>query len=258
MNSTLRRIKLHLQLLTSCLHYFGLTSGLATYLRFTFARVGQPIRVSIPECATPITLAGKTADVWMFEAVFLHRDYDYAYPVSPACIIDAGAHIGMTSLYFANRFPQSRILAIEPVPRNYAMLCENTRGYENIRTIQAALWDDHATLTIENPESQSSAFRVAEVSSCAKPVQAITVNDAFKMLDVEQVDLLKIDIEGSEKQVFSGDTSWLRNVKMMVIELHDRFQPGCTQALQQAIEGHEFVESPLGENLVLVHRSLLK
>lgn len=72
---------------------------------------------------------------WNMYATRLHQ--------SPRVIVDAGANIGLTAVYFANQFPAARILALEPESSNYALLCKNTAAYP-----QAALWSSTATLDL--------------------------------------------------------------------------------------------------------------
>ena len=70
-----------------------------------------------------------------------------------------------------------------------------------------------------------------------------------------QIDVLKMDIEGAEVEVLSGDSSWVDDVRTLIIELHDRFRPGCSEALEKAFSGHDYCRSTSGENIVLTKLS---
>ncbi len=73
------------------------------------------------------------------------------------------------------------------------------------------------------------------------------------MAGVEQIDILKLDIEGAEKELLqSGSDKWMHRVAMIIIELHDWLKPGCADALNQATAGMGFTRFQLGENTVLV------
>jgi hypothetical protein len=55
-------------------------------------------------------------------------------------------------------------------------------------------------------------------------------------MQLSSIDLLKIDIEGAEKEVFEV-CDWMGDVHSLMIELHDRFKPGCSEAVAPAVEG---------------------
>jgi len=59
-----------------------------------------------------------------------------------------------------------------------------------------------------------------------------------------------MDIEGSEVEVLSRNNSWIDNVRTLIIELHDQFQPGCSEALEKAFSGYDYCKSKSGENIV--------
>jgi hypothetical protein len=65
--------------------------------------------------------------------------------------------------------------------------------------------------------------------------------------------VLKIDIEGSEIEVLNDSKTWLGSVKTLVIELHDRFRAGCTEALTLALQNFSYDEKRSGENIVITN-----
>ena len=66
----------------------------------------------------------------------------------PPVIIDAGANVGLSAVFYANRFPNARIIAIEPEPSNYEMLKRNVVPYSNVTPVQAALWKENGPLRL--------------------------------------------------------------------------------------------------------------
>jgi len=58
----------------------------------------------------------------------------------------------------------------------------------------------------------------------------------MRNFSIDYIDLLKIDIEGSEKEVFEA-CDWQDRLDSIVIELHDRFKPGCSQVVNRALQG---------------------
>jgi FkbM family methyltransferase len=199
-----------------------------------------------------------TADVAVFEQVFVQQEYDIDLPLEPRWIIDAGAHIGMASVYFANRYPKAKIVAIECNPDNYAVLLRNTQPYENITPIHAALWHTPGLVSIENPDDLSWAFRVSDCSESAGKkaisVRAITVPEALEAIHGERIDVLKMDIEGAEYGVLVdlASPSWLDETQAAILELHDRIQPGCTEVAKKAFPAKSFRELSHGEHVAYI------
>ena len=76
--------------------------------------------------------------------------------------MDAGAYTGLSTVFFANRFPDKKIIAIEPDKENYAMLIKNTHKYKNVKAYHAAVWNRNTTVVIINKESSLWGFQVEE------------------------------------------------------------------------------------------------
>jgi FkbM family methyltransferase len=165
--------------------------------------------------------------------IFKTKSYDPGIPdFRPNTIVDAGAHIGMASILFALQYPTARIIAIEPEPSNFAALVRNTAPYKTITPIQAALWrnDGEVTLGASNAHPKG-AFQIVE--NGGHRVRAITMDTVMRETGIHSIDLLKVDIEGAEVEVFES-CPWMGNVRVLAIELHDRVRPGCSSVLKNA------------------------
>src|SRR6516164_3678329 len=88
--------------------------GLAAAILGKLTHTPRFLRLTRPELTFPFYLRVPSSDVQTYEQIFLHQDYQFAVTRPPQTIVDVGANIGLASLYFANRFPQARILALEP------------------------------------------------------------------------------------------------------------------------------------------------
>ena len=142
-------------------------------------------------------------------------------------IIDAGAHIGLATLYFKRLFPAARIIAIEPNPTSFKLLEQNVweNGLTDVRCINAALVDDDRTeITLHQDESQqwlmTSSVREGAWNGEQK-TRPVTV-PACKLSSflTDPVELLKMDIEGSELHVMRGAANHLEIVKHLRMEFH--------------------------------------
>jgi len=76
--------------------------------------------------------------VLTFEKIFLDREYDLSFlNLDPKVIIDGGSNVGYASVFFANRYPDARIISVEPEASNFRLLVKNTRSYPNVTRIRA-------------------------------------------------------------------------------------------------------------------------
>ena len=81
--------------------------------------------------------------------------------VNPATIVDAGAYTGFSAIYFAEKYPAAKVLALEPDPSNFALLVRNARPYSNIVPLQQALWSRDGSLELQDPGTGHWGFYVA-------------------------------------------------------------------------------------------------
>ena len=87
-----------------------------------------------------------TSDFKCLEKVFISEEYKNPFPIKPRVIVDAGANIGMTSLYFAHEYPGAKIIAIEPEPQTSRCLKRNTRNISSISLLNGALWNSESRI----------------------------------------------------------------------------------------------------------------
>jgi Methyltransferase FkbM domain len=81
------------------------------------------------------------------------------------------------------------------------------------------------------------------------------VTALIKLHDCSSIDILKMDIEGAERQVFSGECgSWIARTRVMIVELHDRTWPGCADSLNNATKEFCFLRTERGENTILINQ----
>ena len=229
-------------------HYHA-ALGLKGVVLFLFSKVTghKPVvKVKVPGIAHPVRLRIGTTDVATYRQVLVSRQYDFDEPDHARFIIDAGANIGLSAVFFANRFPEAKIIAIEPEDSNYRMLCENAAPYPGIRPVRAALWRDNEDLFLFDKGHGNHGFQISEDSkdkgSRVGAVLGLTVDAIMREAGVEKVDLLKIDIEGAEREVFEGCSDWIRKVGVLMVELHDEIKPGCEAAFRKATGGFTAAE----------------
>jgi len=240
----------------SSIKYFGIRLTLIACIKLLLKPVFTQqltIKAKIPDSNTYLLLRQFLPDLKIFYDIFMNHNYDFDCE-SPKYIIDAGAHIGLSTVFFSCKYPEATILAIEPEDSNFEMLVSNTKDFPNIKTIKAALWSHRTLVNIANPKATSWAFQVSETAD-KNEIIAINVEDAMFELGTDYIDILKMDIEGSEIEVFQSSSSWIDRVKFIILELHDRNRPGCTQAMENAIKGRNSLRQIHGDNILLTQQN---
>lgn len=172
-------------------------------------------------------------------------------------IIDAGANIGDETLRFRHFHPEAFIVALEPEPGNYRMLAKNVAGDKQIAALQAGLWSHECALSIlSNDAGSNEAFRVAEVGDGTPgAISAVSVSELMKRFGRSTVDILKMDIEGAEYEVFSRQTDgWLDRVKVFIFECPDNDRPGTAFRIFRSLGTQSFDCFVHGECIVLIRR----
>lgn len=211
-------------------------------------------RVERDDCAHPFHLRMPSSDVSTYKQVYLDQEYDFDVSRDPEVIVDAGANIGLASIYFANRYPNARIIALEPETGNFGMLRRNVAKYPNVTPVHAALWNANEEITLVDPGLGDWGFRTesrkdgSSIAGASHKVQAMTVDRVMEEFKLERVDILKVDIEGAECEVFENTLEWLDKVESIIVELHERTKSGCNRAFYCGTEGFD-TEWHQGENV---------
>jgi len=216
---------------------------------FTLPR-GSRIRVRVRGLRQPVCVRARGSDTLVFVQVFALQEYNFdefaqrtlvddRYQAilksgRKPLIIDCGANVGFASLWFAARFPEAVIMAVEASPDNFALLRENVAAYPNIIPLNAAIWDVPARMRITNPGDAAWVLEVAPVDATAPltpsgeggaEIDAVTIPDLLQRNPDWAAFITKIDIEGAESALFRSNTGWMPAMAFIAIEVHDRLQP---------------------------------
>jgi FkbM family methyltransferase len=207
---------------------------------FLFLKPDKWMRFNMPWPGSPhpVRLRLGTTDIEVYKQVLLDQEYDFALPSAPKVIVDAGANIGLAAVYFANKFPGSAIFALEPEETNFRLLQQNTSPYPQIRPLHVALWNENKPINLFDPHGGHCGFRTTEsepeTGRQVGMVQAVTLDALMKDNKMDNVDLLKVDIEGAEIEVFKSSSNWINKVKVIMAELHEQYRAGCDNAFLEA------------------------
>ena len=231
----------------------GPVNGISNLLK---VYTGNMNNIRIKGFKHPFKLRKSSSDVAVFNQVFIEKEYNFDAGFSPRFIIDGGGYVGLAALYFANLYPDAKIVSVEPESDNYNLLVENTRAYGNIDTIQSGIWNKSAYLKVKDVGLGNWGFIVEEYDKeDAETFKALSISDIMAQYQVDEIDILKLDIEGAEKEVFTHDYDrWLPKTKILIVELHDRKKKGCSSAFMKAMVNYDFNIHPMKENLICIRQ----
>lgn len=222
-------------------------------------------KVDVPGIREPVGVRLETTDPPTFAQVFVYKEYDIELPLVPRFIIDGGANVGYTSLWFANRYRAARIVAIEPDPGNFKLLRENTAPYPTIELLQAGLWPraGHLKIVTHNPAGKFLGEWGYQVEETDEPndqtLRAVTLGQVLRDAGQPAIDILKLDVEGAEKEIFSASCDeWLPRTNVLMIEFHDRFKPGCSNAVFSVVKPQDFHHAERGQTLIFTRKKLVQ
>jgi FkbM family methyltransferase len=213
---------------------------LSSTIKVTIHGVEVEVRPNAPDLhVADKTLGGEFDDVLLLVRPLKHN-----------FIIDAGGYIGTVAIMLARAFPEATVVTVEPSRENFAVLKKNTARYSNIIPLNAAIgpvegrasFYDHA----DGPWGYSllaNTIQTAEKLKFLHEVEVVTISQIFQKFRATGADLLKLDIEGSEKQLLQDCPSWIPQVRVIAAELHDWIQEGCQDAFRSATRGRRDIIS---------------
>ena len=219
----LKQLKYKFDFVSRYSRRFGLGWAL-TNMRATRPDSGVvgPFQIIHPSLPVPLHVRTNTSDIEAFEKIFVWDQYNGPLTGEIRTIIDCGGNIGLSALWFAIRFPKSQIIVIEPDSANFELLLANTRAFPNITALKAGVWSESGSLRIANPSARPDSFYCELCpQGTAGSFIAVDIASLVAKNNWSSIDLIKIDIEGGEKEILARNTgTWLPMAKNIVIEFH--------------------------------------
>jgi FkbM family methyltransferase len=201
---------------------------------------------------SPVTLSNFGPDVTTLFQVFYANEYDVDLKKPPGFIIDCGANIGLSALFFANKYPGATIVAVEPDKGNFIYLQKNTKFFQNVICINKAVWPHHVWMEIKDMGTGNWSLQTFVTNTPSeRAIESITIDEIISEFKKDSIDIIKIDIEGAEKELFKNNyESWLGKTKLIAIELHDGLDKDISGIFYKAIDNLPNRKYYKGENLV--------
>jgi FkbM family methyltransferase len=192
---------------------------------------GYPFHVPLTGGGS-LTLAS-SAEVRVFWQIFVHGSY--ALPERCRTILDCGANVGIFSIWAARRQPHTRIVALEPFPPTFAALDANIRDNglaDRVRCVQVGLAAAPGERLIrtagDSPNRQVVLSETSDSPNETIAIQCVDLVACLRQHGLEDLDLLKMDIEGSEWEVLLATPpevlSRIRHIQLEYHEVNARFR----------------------------------
>jgi FkbM family methyltransferase len=244
-----------------------LTRAIAVASQFTNAcsklGYGNAIRLYLPTFRDPMTLAlgnggefrirRNGIDRGVFLSVFRDRQYPTFAGIEINTILDAGANIGSASRWWLQFHPHARIVAVEPDAGNFSLLEKNLAAYgSQVSLVRGAVWHESGQVRLDRSSACAASFRVGPKGDA--PVEAFTIDDLAGKMGVKSFDIVKLDIEGAEREIFASShaSKWLDLARVVIVEIHEDYAPGVGREMAKAFANRDHALFLSGENLVWI------
>ena len=166
----------------------------------------------------PFEIVDSMSFLWIYNDIFKLEVYKFISQNTRPLIIDCGANIGVSILYFKTLYPESKIIAFEPDIKVFNALEKNMNsfGFNDVKLIGKALWNSETVLEFTSEGGDAGRIFQSESQSSTYQVQTVRLRDYLE----QPVDFLKIDIEGAETTVIEDSWDLLCNVNKLFVEYH--------------------------------------
>lgn len=208
--------------------------GMGVYRTFTSkpAKIDEVRSVKLKNYEHPFFFRPGTSDVHLSVQTLVRQEYSrLPEDMKVKFIIDAGANIGDTAIYFLNRFKGCRLISLEPHPVFSSIARMNLAPYPNATLIQKGLWSHETRLGLSDQATGSSVCD----NGASFDIECVDIQSILKTYNSREIDILKLDIEGAELEVILHNSeSWLPLTKVIVAELHSpAIEAECMTYLKQ-------------------------
>jgi FkbM family methyltransferase len=234
---------LHLSAIkVSCLGH-KLWNRAALYLLYLF----MPVKSRLPrvcDCAVGLDIRADDLSmrIWisdrsemvLLQEILLDGEYEFVQATRPDIILDLGANVGISVLWFRARYPGSRIIAVEPDPRTYRKLVRAFGGDSSVHCVAAAITERTEPVAFTSSPLSWGSHIATACDTATTTVSGLTLDELCDQYAPAQIDLIKMDIEGMEWQVLQGAVC-LARTREVVGEMHDVSAPTDRDAFFESV-----------------------
>jgi len=181
-----------------------------------------------------ITYRLDRGDIQSIREVWIDEAYDPPFPLEPNYVVDLGANIGLTTLWLSRRYRAARFIAVEPSAGNARLARINfERNQVAADLIEAAIGPRDGSVRFEGSRDSNRG----RLGSTGDEVSMVSMSTLLRRIpEGTNIDLMKMDIEGGEQELLTGDVAWLVRVRSIIAEFHPEVvdYPGLIKRLERA------------------------
>ncbi|HOF79007.1 MAG TPA: FkbM family methyltransferase [Candidatus Dojkabacteria bacterium] len=165
----------------------------------------------------------------LLDEIFNKKIYDIDLETTTPIIFDVGAHIGLATIFFNQKYPLARITAFEPNPNTFPLLEENTyfNNIHNVTLHNVALGKKSSQRTLFIDSSNNGGFSTASFMKDAwngtqESLGIEVITEPLSKYINSTIDLVKIDVEGTEQEIIEelDESGKIGSIKNIIIEFH--------------------------------------
>jgi FkbM family methyltransferase len=216
-----------------------------------------------------VTIRQGSSDALVFRQVFRDRQYEFSREAHTAraraaydeivargntpLVIDCGANVGATALWFAHEYPKAQIVAVEPHEGNATLCRANTAGLR-IDTVTAAIGAEEGTVRLITEGGEEWGFQTER--DVAGNIPVVTIDNLVAAQGpCAELFMVNVDIEGFESDLFAKNTDWLKQVSVLIVKPHCWLSADAapvTTTMQEAVAGQGFHLLSAGDHLIYI------
>jgi FkbM family methyltransferase len=206
------------------------------------------------------------SDYNVFKQIFNHKEFEVVLKMislnkksnKEIIIIDAGANVGYTSLFFNHFLDSSKVFGIEPSKENCEIYNLNARDFNNIKTYQKALCEKiNVSFNLNSDFRDGKDWSISTKENQNGAIQGVTIQEIIDENNLDYISLLKIDIEGAERFIFKKENNldYLKITEIIAIEIHDEFE--IRESINEILIENNFYLLESGELTIGINKNFL-
>lgn len=203
------------------------------------AELGLRLRWRGPR-STVEAVISVASELRVIREVFVNGEYDLP-AVSPRVILDLGSNVGLSVLYFHDRYPEAKIIAVEPDGRAFARLQRNVGALPNVHLLRAAATGVDGPVSLHSSwQSWSSSLFDRPDTYDVEEVDGRTLDSILATFGEERADIVKLDVEGAEPAILAGSAA-VGKADWVVFEFHQEYCDEDVWSLIRRLDGLKLV-----------------
>jgi len=185
-------------------------------------------------------------------------DVDFSQLGPIRTVLDLGANIGTATVFLSDRLPEASFVCVEPSKRTFEILQANLeRNVADGRAVHAAVTGEPSRVIVREGSKPVLTHVEAVPGNGRAAVRGMTIPQILDEAGWEQADLVKVDIEGGERELFELAGTWASRVGAVLAEIHPPLSvtAAAEQLREQGFERHPLPSDPKFATLLMASRS---